>query len=77
MVIYASQLFIGIYKDVSLRKGIADMIERCEVCQKYQDKQPSEQITKSPYRALHGIPLSQREKDTERLERAKKAELIQ
>ena len=31
-----------------ISKDIANMIERCEVCQKYQDKQPREQITSPP-----------------------------
>ena len=31
-----------------ITKDIANMIERCEVCQKYQDKQPREQITSPP-----------------------------
>ena len=31
-----------------ISKDIADMIEKCEVCQKYQDKQPRENITSSP-----------------------------
>ena len=32
----------------SISKDIANMIERCEVCQKYQDKQSQEQITTPP-----------------------------
>ena len=31
-----------------ISKDIATMIEKCEVCQKYQDKQPREQITSPP-----------------------------
>ena len=31
-----------------ISKDIADMIEKCEVCQKYQDKQPRENITSPP-----------------------------
>ena len=31
-----------------ITKDIIDMIEKCEVCQKYQDKQPQEQITTPP-----------------------------
>ena len=31
-----------------MSKDIADMIERCEVCQKCQDGQPREQITTPP-----------------------------
>ena len=31
-----------------ISKDIANMIEKCEVCQKYQDKQPREQITSPP-----------------------------
>ena len=31
-----------------ITKDIIDMIEKCEVCQKYQDKQPWEQITTPP-----------------------------
>ena len=31
-----------------ITKDIANMIERCEVCQKYQDKQPQEQISSPP-----------------------------
>ena len=31
-----------------ISKDIANLIKRCEVCQKYQDKQPQEQITTPP-----------------------------
>ena len=31
-----------------ISKDIANMIEKCEVCQKYQDKQPWEEITSPP-----------------------------
>ena len=31
-----------------ISKDIATMLEKCEVCQKYQDKQPREQITSPP-----------------------------
>ena len=31
-----------------ITENIMDMIEKCEICQKYQDKQPREQITTPP-----------------------------